>query len=64
MTGFIVSRSICVGGAVGPILRIVMASPCEDLRVHNALAWAFIFGAWVFHRAIVQERARLAGRDE
>lgn len=63
MTGLIVSRSICLGGAVGPILRVFTASPDEPLQLHTALACTFIFGAWVFHRAIVQERARLEAQE-
>lgn len=64
MTGLIASRSICLGGAVGPALRIFTAVPGADIRLHCALAGAFTFGAWVFHRAIIQERARLAAQGE
>ena len=64
MTGLIVSRSICLGGAVGPILRIFTAAPGADTRTAGALFLAFVVGALLFDREIRLERTRLAEEEE
>lgn len=63
MTGLIVSRSICMGASVGPILRVVTAGPGTDIHLHGSLATAFIFGAWLFNREIVRARMNEDRRD-
>jgi hypothetical protein len=60
----VASRALCMGGAVGPILRVLTAAPGENVHMHMALATSLVFGAWVFHREIAQERAARAREEE